>query len=63
MKNKKVIGLIGLILTLFFCLLTAVLNIEFPKNEVIPYVGSALIWCSFALFLYGGDELKANNSN
>lgn len=47
---------IGLIFTLFFCLLTAVLNIEFPKNEVIPYVGSALIWCSMALFLYGGKE-------
>lgn len=63
MKNKKVIGLIGLILTLFFCLLTAILNIEFPKIEVIPYIGSALIWCSLALFLYGGDELKADNPN
>lgn len=63
MKNKKVIGLIGLILTLFFCLLATVLMIEFPKNDVIPCVGSALIWCSFALFLYGGDELKSDNSN
>ena len=53
MKNKMVIGLI---LTLFFCLLTAVLNIEFPKIEVIPYIGSVLIWCSLALFLYGGKE-------
>jgi predicted PurR-regulated permease PerM len=53
MKDKM---LIGLLLTLFFCLLTAVLNIEFPNNEVIPYIGSALIWCSMALFLYGGKE-------
>ena len=60
MKNKMVMGLI---LTLFFCLLTAVLTIEFPKNDVIPCVGSALIWCSLALFLYGAKEFEENNSN
>ena len=54
---------IGLILTLFFGLLTAVLNIEFPKIEVIPYIGSVLIWCSMALFLYGSKESEENNSN
>lgn len=53
----------GLLLTLLFCLLTAVLNTKFPDNKVIPYVGSALIWCSMALFLYGGKELDENNSN
>ena len=61
MKEYK--AAIGLILTLFFGLLTAVLNIEFPKIEVIPYIGSALIWCSLALFLYGGKELDEKNSN
>lgn len=60
MQNKLVIGLI---LTLFFCLLTAVLSIEFPNNEVISYVGSALIWCSLGLFLYGGKEFDENNLN
>lgn len=60
---KKYKAAIGLILTLFFCLLTAVLNIEFPKIEVIPYIGSALIWCSLALFLYGAKEFEENNSN
>lgn len=60
---KKYKAAIGLILTLFFCLLTAVLNIEFPKNEVIPYVGSALIWCSLGLFLYGAKEFDENNCN
>ena len=53
---KKYKAAIGLILTLFFCLLTAVLNIEFPKIEVIPYIGSAFIWGSMALFLYGSKE-------
>ena len=32
-------------------------ELEFPDNEVISYVGSILIWCSLALFLYGGKEL------
>ena len=60
MKNKMVIGLI---LTLFFDLLTLILNIEFPKIEVIPYIGSALILFSFALFLYGDKEFDKNNVN
>ena len=60
---KKYKAAIGLILALFFCLLTAVLNIEFPKIEVIPYIGSALILCSMALFLYGSKEAEENNTN
>lgn len=54
--------IIGLILILFFGLFTAILNIEFPKIEVIPYIGYMFIWCSLALFLYGGKEFDKNNS-
>lgn len=46
-----------------FGIMTATFENKFPDIEVIPYIGSALIWCALGLFLYGGKELDENNSN
>ena len=59
--NAKMI--IGMLFIPLFGIMTAIFEMEFPDIEVIPCIGSVLIWCSYALFLYGTKELEENNSN
>lgn len=59
--NGKMI--IGMLLIPLFAIMMATFENEFPDIEAIPYIGSGLIMCSFALFLYGSKELDENSSN
>lgn len=59
--NAKMI--IGMLLIPLFAIMIATFENEFPDIKAIPYIGSALIMLSFALFLYGGKELDENSYN